>query len=34
MIRQFSCTLQNASNRSRWDANEVGWFSSSVEMRV
>jgi hypothetical protein len=34
MIRQSSCTLQNASSRSRWEASEVGWFSSSVEIRV
>jgi hypothetical protein len=29
-----SCTLQNASRRSCWEASDVGWFSSSVEMRV
>lgn len=34
MIRQPSCTLQKASRRSCWEASEVGWFSSSVEIRV
>src|ERR1700677_4482044 len=34
MTRQSSCTLQNAPSRSCCEASEVGWFSSSVEIRV
>src|SRR5690348_17583862 len=33
-IRQPSCAVQNASSRSRCEWSDVGWFSSSVEMRV